>query len=197
MPSRWLDSDARERERETIVIVEDELLQLVNPHLTKHVLDKFTRSGIASHEVDACYLELLKFLFLVSKYPELRGSFIPVTKEIDEFWHEAILQTRYYQELCRTLPSGEFIHHETMPYDGYKENKTKEQIIKEILSWVVLYVTNFGDFRADRVQHWFFVSMVMKVINFDLETLNSYARGASLTAFVAVQGSGVQNTTYA
>ncbi|MCX6126915.1 MAG: hypothetical protein NTV34_19495 [Proteobacteria bacterium] len=158
------------------MIVEDKLLQLVEPHLTEHVIKKFQGNGIESVDVEACYLELLKFLFLTSKHPELRGSFIPVTKKIDDFWHEVILQTRYYQKLCQNLPSGEFIHHESMHYDSYKAHKSKDQLIKEILRWITLYVANFGDFRADRVQHWFFVSRVMRVLNLDLHSLNAYAK---------------------
>jgi hypothetical protein len=158
------------------VIVEEELLKFVDPQLTKHVLDKFRGSGIPSDDVDARYLELIKFLFLTSKYSELRGGFIPVTKQIDEFWHEIILQTRYYHKLCKILPSGEFIHHESMSYDGYKVGKSKDQLIQEILRWIALYVANFGEFRADRVHHWYFVSKVMNVLNLNLDSLNAYAK---------------------
>ncbi len=158
------------------MISDDELLQLVDPHLTKHVLNKFRGGSVASDDVDACYQELLKFLFLTSKYPNMRGCFIPVTQEIDNFWHEVILQTRYYQKLCQNFPSGEFIHHESMHYNSYKEHKEKDLLIREILHWIVLYVANFGDFRADRINHWFFVSQVMKVLDLDLEGLNVHAR---------------------
>lgn len=160
------------------MIGEDELRQLAEPQLTEHVLKKFRGSGITSDESDACYLELLKFLFLTSKYPILSGSFIPVTQGIDDFWHEVILQTRSYQKLCQNLPGGVFIHHESMVYDSYKEHKTKDQLIKEILRWIVLYVANFGDFHANRVKHWFFVSRVMKVLNLNLDSLNAYAKNA-------------------
>lgn len=162
------------------VISEDDLLQLAGPQLTRHVFSKFTGSGIASIEVDACYRELLKFLYLTSKYPKLKANFIPVTKGVDEYWHEIILQTRQYQKLCERLPGGGFVHHESLPYDEYRDQKSKDHLIDEILRWIVLYVANFGDFRADRVKHWFFASRVMDVLQLDLASLNRYAAGAIL-----------------
>lgn len=158
------------------MITEEYLLTFVEPHLHSHILRKFTKSGVPSTEVDARFFEMLKFLYLTSSYQSLRGTFIPVTQLIDDIWHEAILQTRSYDKLCKKLPGGEFIHHESMIYDHYMTRKPKSQQIKEILLWAELYVENFGDFRPERIQYWFFLKTVLKVADIDLTTLNFHAK---------------------
>jgi len=155
------------------VVGEDRLFLFVDPKLRSHIRKKF--SHYEANDLDACLAELLKFLYLSSKYPELKGNFIPVTQEVDDLWHEFILQTKYYQKLCSRLPGGEFIHHESMGFDDYRAERPRAEVVHEILRWISFYVHNFGEIREERLKHWFFVRMVLRALNLSLADLNRMA----------------------
>ncbi|QTR04077.1 hypothetical protein J7S33_03550, partial [Saccharothrix algeriensis] len=57
--------------------------------------------GRSSAELRLQTEECLKFLVIASEADPL---FIPMTREVDEVWHELILQTHFYAELCARLP---------------------------------------------------------------------------------------------
>ena len=134
-----------------MVILGSELLNLVDPRLKQYIFTKFKDD---SEALPSRFEELLKFLYLSSKYSELKRTFIPVTQEVDELWHALILQTAYYQKLCTALPSGRMIHHESMSFNDYKINIPKKDLIDEMLQWISLYVKNFGDIQEDRLKYW-------------------------------------------
>ena len=127
-------------------------------------------------DLEGSLMELLKFLYLSSKYSELKKNFIPVTQEIDELWHYFIIQTAYYQKLCSVLPGGAFLHHASLTFDEYREVKIKKDLIVEILRWIVLYVRNFGELKEDRLRHWFFIHAVKRTLNISLMEMNRLAK---------------------
>ncbi len=167
------------------LIREDDLLDLVDPFLRKHLDKKF--HDYEPEERTICIKELLKFLYLSSKHRELKASFIPVTQEIDNFWHELILQTTYYQKLCASLPGGELVHHQSMPFSEYKEERSKEALTTEILQWFSLYVKTFGDLQEDRLKHWYFINTVLKTLNISLRELNQFAKDSPLPSKQSLQ----------
>lgn len=155
------------------MVCEDDLYELVDPKLKVHIFSKFKHYD--PDELKACLKELLKFLYLSSKYPILSQKFIPVTQEVDNLWHTVILQTLSYQKLCLKLPGRKIIHHESLTFDDYKDEVPKKNLIDEVLRWMVLYVRNFGDMKEDRLKYWFFLSLVKKTINISLDELNRLA----------------------
>lgn len=156
------------------MIREEELLALVDPKLKRHIFAKFKH--YPHEKIEACFAELLKYLYLSSKYPVLAGSFIPVTQEIDNFWHETILQTRLYQNLCSRLPGKKLIHHESLAFIDYQRQLDKKTLVDEILRWLALYVRNFGDIADERIPHWFFIKGVKDTLSLTAAELNHYAR---------------------
>jgi hypothetical protein len=149
------------------------LLGLIEPKLYGHLRSQF--STYEPDYFDACVVELLKFLFLSSKYAQVSTSFIPVTREIDEFWHAIILQTNAYEQLCKKLPGHAMIHHESLAFDDYRGGINKRELVDEILRWLVLYVRNFGEMKRDRLKHWFFINMVHQSQGISLGELNHQA----------------------
>jgi hypothetical protein len=80
---------------------------------------------------------------------------VPLNDEVDDIWHELILQTRFYAELCEALPGGQFIHHESLPLSGYiTQHSGDSQVVREVMSWIPDYVQTFGPFAPDAVQYW-------------------------------------------
>lgn len=154
------------------MIAEGDLDRLVDPKIKNLIFSKFSEY----ENIEGCLEELLKFLYLSSKYSALKRTFIPVTQEVDELWHCLILQTAYYQKLCSQLPGGNTVHHESMPFSQYKGLKIKKDLIVEILRWTALYVKNFGDLKEDRLKYWFFIGAVKDILNISLEEINRLAR---------------------
>lgn len=159
------------------MLCEDDLYELIDDKVRAHLAAKF--KNYQRDELLACIKELLKYLYLSSKYPILSQKFIPVSQEVDNFWHALILQTRSYQKLCNKLPGQRMLHHESLTFNDYQSGVQRKDLVDEVLRWLVLYVRNFGDMREDRVKYWFFVNLVKKTINISLNELNQLANNNS------------------
>lgn len=87
---------------------------LLRRFVTPNLLVYFSRKmpELSRHQIETSLCELLKFLILVRDFP---GNII-FGKEIDEFWHLWIMQTREYEALCAALPGGQFRHHSSRDY---------------------------------------------------------------------------------
>lgn len=86
--------------------------------------------------------ETLRFLYIATFSPG--NLFFPGNQDMDQVWHELIVDTRGYRLLCNELKAGSFIDHWGVSYDDYSENKTAEELHEERLSWIASYVHNFG-----------------------------------------------------
>lgn len=80
-----------------------EKLQKIDYSLVDLRLD---RKKIKGHKVSKVRDETLKFLALAAAN---KGRAYAPSKITDEWWHQAILTTRTYEEMCKVL--GTFIHH--------------------------------------------------------------------------------------
>lgn len=80
-----------------------------------------------------------RFLFLNLQYP---GKHIVPTKEVDEFWHQHILDTRKYAEDCQMI-FGRFLHH--FPYFGMRGPKDAENLRQAFVETNELCVQHFGE----------------------------------------------------
>jgi hypothetical protein len=120
--------------------------------------------------------ECLKFLIITS---ESVPQFIPMTREVDEVWHELILQTYFYAQLCEGLPGHRFIHHQTLEIAEYAASDTKRDLVSELVSWIPAYVSRFGPFTPERARYWSVVQYFHDKHGISLETLNSVGVGAA------------------
>ena len=146
-----------------------DLESIVSIPVRNHLRNKF--QNISDDEFGCVLIEFLKFIALSGA----RGgeSRIPVGRAIDLLWHECILQTRFYRELCLTL-AGKFIDHGAVIASESSESKSKncEEYAEDDFSWMVSYVTNFGPFTEAAAIHWTIVGDAVRTNGWSLERLN-------------------------
>ena len=130
-------------------------------------------AGRASGDLRVQTEECLKFLIIASEADPL---FIPMTREVDEVWHELILQTHFYAELCARLPGGRFIHHQSVELADYAAGPTKPNLLDELMFWLPEYVRRFGDFTPERARYWSVVQYLHDIHGVSLAEINSAAR---------------------
>jgi hypothetical protein len=127
--------------------------------------------------------EFLKFMFLRSTYHQ---GFIPLTGEVDDIWHEFILQTREYEKLCKALPGGEFIHHNSVHLEDFSKNKDRTDVVRDLINWLPRYYKNFGSFNEEAAQYWMMVSFLRAELKLSLEQINHLAQKAINSNFTTV-----------
>lgn len=148
-------------------MLDDELFSGVVKHFV-------TTTGEEPAYVERQLIECLRYLYLVSRYPEeLAGLFLPVEQEIDEVWHYLILQTREYRELCEErLPGRFFIHHRSLPYEDYQQTQPgREESLEEALRWLPLYREEFGPFDEGALPHWTMVRFLHERMGLSLDAI--------------------------
>lgn len=118
-------------------------------------------------------IECLKYLAIVSMTP---GRRIPVTPEVDDVWHELIVQTKPYSRLCADLPGGEFIHHESITPVVYAERVGGHEFVAEFVQWIPDYVHNFGEFTEESAQHWTVCAFLRTTMGLSLDQINHLGR---------------------
>ena len=82
------------------------------------------------------------FLFLNKKYQEEFGN-LPPSEEIDEFWHNHILDTKKYHEDCDKI-FGCYLHH--YPYFGMDDQSNEQDLAHAFEHMQALYKKEFGDY---------------------------------------------------
>lgn len=170
--SSVMESDARAAEIIT-------LFQCIAPTydhqaITTHLMAKFKdRDPGALHVM---MTEFLKFMFLRSQYG---GGFIPVCGDVDDIWHEFILQTREYAAFCEALPGQHFIHHNSRHLSDFTDGKDRREVIEKLLSWLPRYYQHFGDFTAETLSCWVMVQFLQDVMKMDLPAINRMAKEAA------------------
>ena len=80
----------------------------------------------------------LAFLYLVDQYPRLQ--LVP-TQEVDQVWHQHILDTQKYAEDCQHL-FGQLIHH--FPYLGTRGEADQHQWYRAYAMTQALFCRHFG-----------------------------------------------------
>src|SRR3989338_2769153 len=95
------------------------------------VIDKIvTTKGWKKADVLKICALYRNFLFLNKKYELERGQ-LPPSEEIDEFWHNHILDTKKYHHDCDNI-FGFYLHH--YPYFGIDgKTKNKDNDVSKIL----------------------------------------------------------------
>ena len=96
------------------------------------LIEKISKAcKIQEGEVESLLCEVICFLGLIGK---LNQKLTP-SLTVDLAWHELILCTRYYHQLCETQ-FGRYIHHH--PGGDEKENQ------QQFLNTINLYTQHFG-----------------------------------------------------
>ncbi len=145
------------------------------------------KSGYPLEQASLLIEECLKMLMLL---PNTKW-FIPVSPAVDDIWHLMILETKCYQELCAHLPHKKFIHHQSVIYLNIQAKLEKKEtqidllqrkeVINEKVSWLISYVTNFGDFTSETVEHWNWAKEIIQSMSISIEELNKMLREIQLS----------------
>lgn len=94
--------------------------------------------GWTRQQVDRAIANYKRFLHLLYLYPH---STIVPTQEIDEVWHQHILDTRKYDQDCQWL-FGYFVHH--YPYFGMGSDAEQQALETAFSRTQSLFVEQFG-----------------------------------------------------
>lgn len=87
-----------------------EHLSLIDMRLQNRLVNRIVKDEDLDHELATRILDqAIGFLRLAASQP--KGHYSP-SKIVDIGWHTFILYTRSYDEFCRNLTGGRFIHHE-------------------------------------------------------------------------------------
>ncbi len=86
----------------------------------------------------AMELEYRKFLFLRAMHPEMN---LPMSVEVDDFWHVHVLNTRNYQRFVDECAGGNFVHHR--PNISNAENRAL--VPAYINGTITMYRKYFGE----------------------------------------------------
>ncbi len=81
------------------------------------------------------------FLCLNVKYKET--NILVPSEEIDEIWHNHILETKKYAEDCMHI-FGSYFHH--YPYLGFDDETTRKDLNKAFANSQKLYFQEFGEY---------------------------------------------------
>ncbi|WP_228059228.1 hypothetical protein [Nostoc sp. LEGE 06077] len=151
--------------------------KLTEIYLSEKMLRHFQRK-ILGVEQEALKIRIEEFLKFIILSTEIKGCPIPVSQEIDEVWHQWILETQEYHTLCQQLPSQRYIHHSSLPNNTTfpaSHEEMENQIILDF-SWIASYVANFGKFTEEAVVYWTTAFSLMQKMGWSLEYLNSFAQ---------------------
>jgi len=107
------------------------------------VMDAELGEGWTREYADSIESAYRTYLTMLVKYPE-NAEDILLSKDVDEFWHTHILQTRKYSDDCQKA-FGNFLHHE--PHVGERTPADHERRIALAETTRRLYQREFGDAR--------------------------------------------------
>ncbi|MEO3790831.1 hypothetical protein ABGB14_11485 [Nonomuraea sp. B10E15] len=123
-------------------------------------------------QIDEC----LKFLTITSVMQE---NFFPLSKEVDEVWHELISETGEYQRLCDRLPGRRFLHHSAITLAEYAQQRDTSTVVKQLLDWIPNYVHYFGDYTEESARHWTICEFLRNELGLSLDEINQIGRNSA------------------
>ena len=95
--------------------------------------------GWSRNQCDLVEVWYKRYLVLSLLYPE--ESIVP-NREIDEFWHQHILDTRKYADDCQAT-FGYFLHH--FPYFGMRGEEDAKNLASSFAKTLDLFQAEFGE----------------------------------------------------
>lgn len=125
--------------------------------------------------VDSQIEAVLQFLYISSTST---GMFIPLTRAADEVWHELIVETKSYFDLCERLPGGRYMHHHAIGIEEYAQQLGRRETVEQFVSWVPLRTRLFGDFTAADKPNWAVLEFLQDEVGLALEEINAIEASA-------------------
>ena len=140
--------------------------------MIKHLSSKLDYLNM--EEFSCALAEFLKFIEISLYWGDKETLFLPCGPTIDDIWHQYILETKDYFDLCEALKPNSYLHHSGLSFNQYRKIASKDsmKIWEEDFSVLSSYYRNFGDFDADKIQHWPVATHLMKTFGISIERLN-------------------------
>lgn len=95
--------------------------------------------GWSREKADEIETHYKRFLYLTETFDDT--SIVPTT-EIDDFWHQHILDTSKYADDCQQL-FGHFVHH--FPYFGMRGDDDANALMAAFAETKIIYHQEFGE----------------------------------------------------
>ncbi|SRR5579883_133531 len=120
------------------------------------IINKMVQSGWARSTAEALSHEYRNFLFLQKKYAFQTQIALPPSEELDEFWHNHILDTHKYIHDCKMI-FGEYLHH--YPYFGIDDKSDQKDLANAFENTQKYY---FAEFKKEmpKITHRFSLVLV-------------------------------------
>ena|ERR1039457_3659964 len=138
---------------------------LLSKRMAAHLHNKLSVMGSA--RIELMIDEFLRFISLATK---VDPGYLPISQDIDDLWHEYILETREYELLCAHM--GQYIHHSGMPSES--DCECDAPLVTD-LSFIVGYVLNFEAISEQTCIFWPATERLMRHLCLDLAELNAFA----------------------
>ncbi len=106
--------------------------------LKSKLMDKEEGKGWTAKMCDAVEVLYKQFLLIILKYPD--RDIVP-TKQVDDFWHAHILDTRRYHSDCKKI-FGHYIHH--YPYFGLRGEEDAQNLKDTFSKTKKIWKEEFG-----------------------------------------------------
>jgi len=141
----------------------DEVKKSINELDFSMIIKKLiSEQGWTENEALSCEQLYRNFLFLKKKYGHKYK--LPPTRDIDEFWHNHILDTKKYIQDCNSI-FGKYLHH--YPYAGLDGVTTYSDLKNYLEKLQELHKLEFG-YYIYKVRFTFFeiiIEFLSKIIN--------------------------------
>lgn len=99
-------------------------------------------NGWLKEDAEETCLQYRRFLYLNRKYFYQQADALTPSEDIDEFWHNHILDTKMYTRDCQAI-FGQFLHH--YPYFGIDDRSDKKMLYQAFDITKKLYLGEFGE----------------------------------------------------
>lgn len=121
-------------------------------------------NGWLSKDAHNTCLLYRNFLYLNKKYQQQLGA-LPPSEDIDEFWHNHILDTEKYERDCHAI-FGRFFHH--YPYLGIDDKTNLDDLYRAFSTTQNLYLKEFGEKIHPTKSRYpkVFYSLLVKIANY-------------------------------
>ena len=133
--------------------------QIQSLNLTRVINKLVNVAGWLKDDAETTAKLYQNYLILLKRYRN-EYSNLPPSEDIDEFWHNHILDTEAYIEDCKKI-FGRYLHHN--PFDGSGDKTEQENFHKAFEITQALHLQEFGKYiEATRSKYPKFIYYLLK-----------------------------------
>ena len=134
------------------------------------------RSKFGNWPEDKFILVLSETLKMISICIWTERAFLPCNGDVDQMWHELILETRTYRMLCEAIRPGKFLDHTGISFSEYQRLLSPKEIESIQLSILASYFASFGDFTPETLPYWIFAKEISERMEWSIVQFNAFCK---------------------